>query len=82
MVNFAKFLRTPFLQNTSGRLHLDSDSAESLVKKNRRITKKKLALWRCLIHFVDIERNAFFIGFLWEVIIILKSNDCCFRLQA
>ena len=37
-MNFANFLRTPFLQNTSGRLLFDSINGQAVRKKSRNKT--------------------------------------------
>ena len=54
-VNFAKFWRTPFLQNTSGRLLPDEQILRSylVMKINRRVTRNAKFTW----NGITLKRN-------------------------
>ena len=50
-VNFAKFLRTPFLQNTTGRLLIDF-TVKPVYSGHRRFLEKVSAITTCTLHRV------------------------------
>ena len=70
LMNFAKFLRTPFLQNTSGRLLLSLRHEEICVRVTHNlkdITGSTTIVWKLILVNVTLTISSFKIENLFEI---------------